>query len=56
VFIALLAGLWRGKGDLLPWIVAAAVAIAGAHLLPGKWYILLGTVAGSLVGAWRYDR
>ncbi len=56
VFIALLAGLWRGKGDLLPWIVAAAVAIAGAHLLPGKWYILLGAVAGSLVGAWRYDR
>ncbi len=56
VFIALLAGLWRGKGDLLPWVVAAAVAIAGAHLLPGKWYILLGAVAGSLVGAWRYDR
>ena len=56
VFIALLAGLWRGKGDLLPWVVAAAVAIAGARLLPGKWYILLGAVAGSLVGAWRYDR
>jgi 4-azaleucine resistance transporter AzlC len=56
VFIALLAGLWRGKGDAPPWVVAAAVAIVGAYLLPGKWYILLGGVAGSLVGAWRYDR
>ena len=56
VFIALLAGLWRGKSDVLPWVVAAVVAIAGAYLLPGKWYILLGGVAGSLVGAWRYGR
>lgn len=51
VFVALLAGMWRGKGDLLPWLVAAGVAVAAAHWLPGKWYIVLGGVIGSLIGA-----
>jgi 4-azaleucine resistance transporter AzlC len=51
VFIALLAGMWKGKSNLLPWAVAAVVAVAAAHWLPGKWYILLGGVAGSVVGA-----
>lgn len=50
VFIALLVGLWRGKQDILPWTVAAIVATAAAHWLPGKWYILLGALAGSLIG------
>jgi 4-azaleucine resistance transporter AzlC len=50
-FLALLAGLWRGKGDLPPWLVAAAVAVAAQHWLPGKWYILAGGLAGSLAGA-----
>jgi 4-azaleucine resistance transporter AzlC len=50
VFTALLVGMWKGKSSLLPWIVAAAVAVAAAHWLPGKWYILLGGMAGSLVG------
>ncbi|MBV7333638.1 AzlC family ABC transporter permease [Chloroflexi bacterium TSY] len=51
VFIALLAGFWRGKLDLLPWGVAVTVAITASIWLPGKWYILLGGIAGSLVGA-----
>jgi len=54
VFIALLVGLWRGKQDILPWIVAAIVAAAAAHWLPGKWYILLGALAGSLIGVVRH--
>lgn len=56
VFLALLVGLWRGKGDLLPWGVAALVAVAAQRWLPGTWYILLGGLAGSLVGAWRNER
>lgn len=56
VFIALLLGLWRGKGDLLPWGVAALVAIVVSQALPGKWYILAGGFAGSLMGAWTYGR
>ncbi len=52
VFIALLAGLWKGKADLLPWAVAAAIAIATYLALPDtKWYIVLGGLAGSLAGA-----
>ena len=56
VFLALLVPLWRGKSDLLPWIVAAMVAVLAAHWLPGKWYILLGGVAGSIVGGIRYAK
>jgi 4-azaleucine resistance transporter AzlC len=51
VFTALLVGMWKGKSNLLPWIVAAVVAVAASHWLPGKWYILLGGIAGSVVGA-----
>jgi len=51
VFLALLTGMWKGKSDLLPWAVAAIVAVAAAHWLPGKWYILLGGLAGSITGA-----
>jgi predicted branched-subunit amino acid permease len=50
-FLALLLGLWKGRSDLLPWLVAAVVAIAVARLVPGQWYIIAGGLAGSLAGA-----
>lgn len=50
-FLALLLGMWRGRGDLLPWLVGGAVAIAAAKLIPGSWYILIGGMAGSFAGA-----
>lgn len=53
VFLALIAGMWKGRSDLLPWTVAALVAVAAHHWLPGQWYILLGGLAGSLAGAAR---
>ena len=49
VFLALLTGMWRGRSDLLPW----SVAVATHHWLGGQWYILLGGLAGSLIGAVR---
>jgi 4-azaleucine resistance transporter AzlC len=55
VFIALLAGMWRGKRDLLPWVVAGAAACLAAAFLPGKWYILVGALTGSVVGGLRDD-
>lgn len=55
-FVALLAGMWRGRSDLLPWMTAAGVALVMAHWLPGTWYILLGGIAGSLVGMVRHAR
>lgn len=56
VFLALLAGMWRGRSDLLPWAVAAVVAVVAAQALPGYWHVLLGGLAGSLVGAVRFGR
>ena len=55
-FVALLAGFWRGRGDALPWLVAGGVAVAAKWWLPGTWYIVLGALSGSLVGAWRDAR
>ncbi len=50
VFTALLIGMWRGRPDIWPWLVSAAVAIATWRLLPGTWYILCGAAAGSVTG------
>lgn len=50
-FAALIAGFWRGRADLVPWLVAATVALASKALLPGTWYVVVGALAGSLVGA-----
>jgi 4-azaleucine resistance transporter AzlC len=53
VFTALTVSLWRGRQDVLPWLVAAVVAVGVEQLLPGKWYILAGGMAGALVPALR---
>ncbi len=53
--IVILAGRWRGVSTLLPWGVAAGVAIATAQWLPGKSYIVVGAIAGSLAGLLRPD-
>src|SRR5688572_802284 len=50
-FLALLFGLWKGTTDLVPWGVAALVAIATSMLVPGTWYIIAGGLAGSFAGA-----
>ncbi len=50
-FLALLLGMWRGRGDILPWLVAALAAIVTARLVEGNWHILVGGIAGSLAGA-----
>lgn len=51
VFTALVFSFWKGRQDVLPWLVAAAVAAAAESLMPGKWYIVCGGVAGALVAA-----
>jgi predicted branched-subunit amino acid permease len=50
-FLALLLGLWRGRGDLVPWVVGALTALVTARLIPGSWYVLAGGLVGSLAGA-----
>ncbi len=51
-FIALALGLWRGRGDLAPWLAAGVAAIAGAWVLPESWYIFTGCLAGMAVAAY----
>lgn len=55
-FLALLLGMWRGRSDLLPWLVAAFVAIATAYFVDGNWHILSGGLAGSFVGGFLETR
>jgi len=53
VFAALLVARWKGRADVLPWVTAALVAVGVERVVPGKWYILAGGLAGSLIGAVR---
>jgi 4-azaleucine resistance transporter AzlC len=55
MFIAVLAGFWKGPrtGGIL--IATSVVAVAAKLLLPGAWYIILGGLAGMAfaVATWR---
>lgn len=53
VFLALLAGLWKGSKDIPAWAIAATTALIVHHFVPGKWYIVAGGLAGCLTGLWR---
>lgn len=50
-FLALLLGMWRGRADLVPWIVGGLVAVLVSRLVEGNWYIIAGGLVGSLAGA-----
>ena len=47
----LVCSFWKGKQDLLPWLVTALLAIITEKLVPGRWYILTGGIGGALVTA-----
>lgn len=51
VFTSLAVGLWQGKKDVLPWLVAGGLALLAHHLLPGKWYIVIGGLGGAITAA-----
>ncbi|HEX6978880.1 MAG TPA: AzlC family ABC transporter permease [Alphaproteobacteria bacterium] len=55
-FLTILIGLWRGRDDVLPWLAAAGAAVVAADLLPPGWYVVVGGLAGGIVGALRHDR
>lgn len=50
-FVALTVGFWRGRGDLLCWVVAAVAALLAWRLLPGPAYIVVGALSGAAVAA-----
>lgn len=51
VFTALLIGLKPRRSDILPMAAAVGAALLCSRLLPGKWYILAGALAGGLTAA-----
>ncbi len=46
VFLAILAGMWKGSRAARPWAASFAVAVLAVLLLPGAWYVVAGTLAG----------
>ena len=50
-FLALLLSMWKGRGDLVPWLAGGVIAIGVAAIVPGTWYIIAGGLGGSLIGA-----
>lgn len=56
VFVVVAVILFRGKRDLGSWGVAIVTALAAKWLIGGNWYIVIGGLAGGLLGAWRQTR
>lgn len=52
-FAAVLVKLWRGRGDAMPWLIAAVTAVAVHLAVPGFWHVIAGALAGSIAGAIR---
>ena len=46
VFLAILAGLWKGARVARPWAVSLAAAALGHLLAPGAWSIVAGALSG----------
>lgn len=51
MFIAILAGFWKGPRTGLVLVVSAAVAVVAKTYISGAWYIVLGGLAGVAVAA-----
>jgi predicted branched-subunit amino acid permease len=47
-FTVMLVPLWSGPRRAIAWAVAGAAALAVAEWIPGWWYIIAGTVAGTI--------
>ena len=55
-FATAAVSFWRHSRRIGPLVVAVGVSIVVQKLLPGPWYILIGALAGSLVGLLKYGR
>ncbi|RMB13412.1 AzlC family ABC transporter permease [Haloplanus aerogenes] len=55
VFLTIAVDLWEGPSTAVPWGTAAVVAVLTEALLPGRWYVLCGALAGALTVVIRRD-
>lgn len=54
-FAAMIVPLWRGRRGMVPWVVAGVVALVTAHLVDGYAFIIVGSLAGAVTGAFSDD-
>ena len=54
-FSAMLVQIWRGPKRAIGWVVAGVVALIAAQLIGGWWFIVIGALAGSVVGGFIDD-
>ncbi|MCU4178991.1 AzlC family ABC transporter permease [Bosea sp. BH3] len=54
-FAAMIVPLWRGRRGMVPWVVAGLVALVTAKLVDGYAFIIVGSLAGAITGAFRDD-
>jgi 4-azaleucine resistance transporter AzlC len=55
VFLIIAVELWEGRSTVAPWGSAAVVAVVIETILPGRWYVLCGALAGALTVVIRRD-
>lgn len=55
-FVIMIKPIWTGRKQLLPWATAAAGAILADAFIPGNAHVIVGGIAGSLVGGLLRDR
>ena len=48
VFLVLLKGMWNGPRGARPWLVSLVAGVIACLLLPGAWYVVVGSAAGAL--------
>lgn len=56
VFLVLLKGMWSGARAALPWLVSLVAAVLACVLLPGAWYVVVGSAAGALSACFQGGR
>src|ERR1044072_8745100 len=50
-FAAMFVPLWRGARRAVGWAIAGLVALVVSYLVPGWWFIVVGALTGSVIGA-----
>lgn len=55
-FVLMIVPMWKGRRDVIPWLVAAGVASAVWALVPGYSFIVAGALAGAFTGAFMPER
>lgn len=55
-FIAIARSLWKGRGDLAPWVTSVVMVAASIHLagLAPSWALIIGGVTGAAAAGARH--